>query len=92
MENLTANRLMDEAFEGERVYCEMIKGKKFEEDVKRIYYMEKIIDYRCYLSRKSQIIYYIVETKYSYLAFKEVLSTRKVECYQLSKKEFKESE
>lgn len=90
MENLTANILMDKAFEGERVYCEMIKGKKFEEDVKRIFYAEKIIDYRCYLSRKSQIIYYIAETKETYLIFREFLATRKSESYQLSKKEFEE--
>ena len=88
MTNLISNKLFDMAFPNERQNCtEPIKEKRLEKDVKQIFFLEKIIDYRCYFNREKQCIYYIAETKDNFLAFKQDLITRKNVKLQTGKEE-----
>lgn len=87
MKNIVANTIFDKVFPKERADCEMIIAKKFERDIKRII-LDKVIDYRCYLKLSKQIIYYMVETKELYIAYKEDLTTRKQDIFSITKKEF----
>ena len=86
MTNLISNINFDKAFQGERINCtQPLKEKRFEKDVKQIFRYEKVIDYRCYLSKINQIIYYMVETKDKYIAFKQNLKTKEIEAYESKK-------
>ena len=87
MESIIANKVFDKAFPKERTNCEMIKAKKFEKDIKSILKNERILDYRCYLRFSKQIIYYAVETKYGYIAYKEDLITKEQIAYFINKEE-----
>lgn len=88
MTDLIANRLFDKGFPNERVNCtEPFQNKKFKKDIEQIFFKEKIIDYRCYLSKKAQIIYYIAETKNKYLAFRQVIRTSEIDIYEMPKGE-----
>ena len=87
MTNLISNLAFDKAFPQEREDCEILKSKSLEKDIKRILAKEKIIDYRCYLKRSKQVIYYIAETKELYIAYKEDLITRKQVAYGIKKEE-----
>ena len=87
MTNLISNLVFDKAFSPEREDCEILKSKSLEKDIKRILAKERIIDYRCYLKRSKQTIYYIVETKKLYIAYKEDLITRKQIAYSIKKED-----
>lgn len=86
MTNLTSNNIFDKAFPNERVRSTSpFKTKEMEKDVKQIFNEIKIVDYRCYLNKTRQTVYYMIETQTHYIAYREELRTKKNIAYAVEK-------